>query len=88
MLSILPSQAAWAWDYRSVVLLLKVTADGYGPTRTIVPAQPFNLLFEMSIEEPLPESNAIVFVVDDDVSVREALQSLLRRIDHRKPQWF
>jgi FixJ family two-component response regulator len=32
----------------------------------------------MSLEKPGPESKAIVFVVDDDVSVREALQSLVR----------
>jgi len=32
----------------------------------------------MSLEKPGPESKAIVFVVDDDVSVREALESLVR----------
>jgi len=32
----------------------------------------------MSAESPLPESKAVVFVVDDDVSVREALERLLR----------
>jgi FixJ family two-component response regulator len=32
----------------------------------------------MSVEKPMPESKAIVFVVDDDVSMREALESLLR----------
>ena len=31
--------------YRSVVPLLKVTADGSGPYRTMVLAQPFNLHF-------------------------------------------
>jgi FixJ family two-component response regulator len=34
--------------------------------------------FEMSAEKPVPESEAIVFVVDDDVSVREALEGLVR----------
>jgi FixJ family two-component response regulator len=42
----------------------------------MVPAQPFN--FEMPVRERLPESKPIVFVVDDDVSVREALESLVR----------
>jgi FixJ family two-component response regulator len=32
----------------------------------------------MRAEKPMPESEAIVFVVDDDVSVREALESLVR----------
>src|SRR5258707_12430056 len=32
----------------------------------------------MSVEKPGPESKAIVFVVDDDVFVREALESLVR----------
>ena len=32
----------------------------------------------MSAEKPVPESKAIVFVVDDDVSMREALESLVR----------
>ena len=43
MLSILPNPTAWAWGYQSVVLLLNVTADGSGPYRTTVPAQPFDL---------------------------------------------
>ena len=32
----------------------------------------------MPEKSPLPESKAVVFVVDDDVSVREALERLLR----------
>src|ERR1700739_1520602 len=32
----------------------------------------------MSLEKPGPESKAIVFVVDDDVFVRDALESLVR----------
>jgi len=31
----------------------------------------------MPVQKPVPESKAIVFVVDDDLSVREALQSLI-----------
>src|SRR5208282_2064995 len=44
MLSILPNPTAWEWGYQSVVPLLNVTADGSGPYRTTVPAQPFDLL--------------------------------------------
>jgi FixJ family two-component response regulator len=40
-------------------------------------AQLFILLFEMSIESSLLGSKAVVFVVDDDVSVREGLERLL-----------
>jgi FixJ family two-component response regulator len=46
----------------------------------MVPAQPFNSLFEMSAESPLPESKAIVFVVDDDLAVRQGLERLLRAV--------
>jgi len=42
------------------------------------PGRSFDLLLEMSVEKPGPESKAIVFVVDDDVSLREALESLVR----------
>jgi hypothetical protein len=49
---------------------LKVKGDGFGLLRTTVPVQLFNSLFEMSAESSLPESNAIVYVVDDDLSVR------------------
>src|SRR6516162_6155538 len=45
MLFILPSQAAWAWGYQSVVPLLKVTGGGSGPRRTTVPVRLFNLHF-------------------------------------------
>jgi FixJ family two-component response regulator len=34
----------------------------------------------MSAESALPESNAIVFVVDDDLSVRQGLERLLRAV--------
>src|SRR5271166_1960124 len=44
MLSILPNPTAWEWGCQSVVLSLNVTADGSGPYRTTVPAQPFDLL--------------------------------------------
>src|ERR1700693_3471128 len=44
MLSILPNPTAWEWGCQSVVLLSNVTADGSGPYRTTVPAQPFDLL--------------------------------------------
>jgi FixJ family two-component response regulator len=37
----------------------------------------------MSSEKPVPESQAIVFIVDDDVSVREALQSLVRSAGYK-----
>ena len=45
------------------------------------PAQLFSSLFRSTIPPqgtPLPEPDAIVLVVDDDVSVREALKSLIR----------
>src|SRR6516225_7229730 len=42
--------------------------------------QPFNSLFDMSAESALPESKAIVFVVDDDLSVRQGLERLLRAV--------
>src|SRR5260221_1056752 len=42
------------------------------------PRRSFDLLLEMSLEKPGPESKAIVFVVDDDVFVRVALESLVR----------
>ena len=34
----------------------------------------------MPAEPPLPESKAIVFVVDDDLSVRQGLQRLLKAV--------
>src|SRR4029077_10480072 len=77
MLSTPPNPGAWAWGYRSAALSLKVTADGCGPPRMTALAQLFILLFEMSIESSLLGSKAVVFVVDDDVSVREGLERLL-----------
>jgi FixJ family two-component response regulator len=37
----------------------------------------------MSSERPVPEPQAIVFIVDDDVSVREALESLVRSAGYK-----
>ena len=42
--------------------------------------QRFNLLFEVSAESPSRESKAIVYVVDDDLSVRQALERLLHAV--------
>jgi hypothetical protein len=56
--STLLNPVAWAWGFQSVAQLLKVTGDGFGRLRTTVPAQPFNSIFEMSAESPLPEPNA------------------------------
>ena len=39
---------------------------------------PFNSPFEMPVEKPVPESKAIVFIVDDDFSVA-ALDSSAQR---------
>src|ERR1700746_365994 len=37
-----PSLAAWAWDYRSAVRLLKLTEDGYGSLPLLARAPPFS----------------------------------------------
>jgi FixJ family two-component response regulator len=42
-----------------------------------------NSLFEMPAESPASESKAIVFVVDDDLSVRQGLERLLRAVGWR-----
>jgi FixJ family two-component response regulator len=55
-------------------------AAGFGSLPTTVLAQPSNLLFEMSAESAFPKSEAIVFVVDDDLAVRQGLERLLRAV--------
>jgi hypothetical protein len=45
--------------------------------------QSFNLAFEIFINESKLESKAIVFVVDDDVSMRESLENLIRSVGLR-----
>jgi hypothetical protein len=45
--------------------------------------QSFNLAFEMFINESKLESKAIVFVVDDGVSIRESLENLIRSVGLR-----
>ena len=47
------------------------------------PAQPFSLLFRSTSRSALSEPDAIIFVVDDDVSVRDALGSLIRSAGFR-----
>jgi FixJ family two-component response regulator len=44
----------------------------------MVPAQLFSLIFGDTTRSAMAESKAIVFVVDDDLSIREALGSLIR----------
>src|ERR1700730_8065751 len=67
MLSILPNPTAWEWGCQSVVLLSNVTADGSGPYRTTVPAQPFDLLSMGELPEqrftPNPKFGSLVLVV-------------------------
>ena len=78
MLSTPPSRKGWGWDWRSVAPLLRITVGSYGPHRMTVPAQHFSLLFCSTSSSVMAEAKAIVFVVDDDVSVREGLGSLIR----------
>src|SRR5262247_1173945 len=78
MLSTQPSRRGWGWDWRSAGPLLRVTAGSYRSCRTTVPAQHFSLLSRITRSSVMAEPKAIVFVVDDDVSVREALASLIR----------
>jgi len=47
------------------------------------PAQPFSLLFRSTSRSALSEPDAIIFVVDDDVSIRDALESLIRSAGFR-----
>ena len=63
-----------------VVILTQSEVQRNGVLSRMEPAVdlPIVMGFEMSAEKPVPESEAIVFVVDDDVSVREALESLVR----------
>src|SRR6266478_5694099 len=81
MLSTPPRAEAWAWGSRSVAPSSRITGAGYGPWQMTAPAQLFSLPFRSTtwpIGAPLPERDAIIVVVDDDVSVREALGSLIR----------
>src|SRR6202011_2606871 len=64
--------------------LSRITAAVSGRQRMTVPARPFNLQYQRTNRgAALPEPDAIVFVVDDDVSVREALENLMRSVGLR-----
>src|SRR5262245_13736713 len=78
MLSTPARHREWGWGWRSVVRLLRITVASFGLYRMTAPAQRFSLLSRSTPRNPMAEAKAIVFVVDDDLSVREALGSLIR----------
>src|SRR5271166_7074517 len=85
MLSILPNPTAWEWGCQSVVLLLNVTADGSGPYRTTVPAQPFNLLSVGELPEQPFNLNSEVWIPSCSSSSSSSISR--RFLERREPDW-
>ena len=69
------SAAGWGWVSRSAGRLSSSTAGDSGPCRMTGLARRSSSRSDAPI---MPEPQAIVFVVDDDASVREALERLIR----------
>src|ERR1700684_3605651 len=72
----------WEWAYPSAARSSKCTAAGCGRLLMKVKARPFGSRFRRS-RAPMPENNPVVYVVDDDPSIRDALDSLIRSVGFR-----
>src|SRR4029450_6025892 len=78
------SPAGWAWDCRSAVPSFRAMAAGCGQ-RPMTAQGPASTLPSRSTSEKNPmresrQSEAIIAVVDDDPSVRQGLQRLIRSV--------
>src|ERR1700730_1329682 len=83
MLSILPNPTAWEWGCQSVVLLSNVTADGSGPYRTTVPAQPLHLLSMGELQERRFNPNSEVWIPSSSSSSSSSISR--RFLERREP---
>src|ERR1043165_2124621 len=72
---------AWEWDSRLAARSLSRTAGVSGPSQTRRTARCFSSRCRRKTMMSEPE--AIVFVIDDDESLREALRSLIRSVGLR-----
>src|ERR1700722_3575225 len=77
-----PSPMVSEWDYRLAVRLLKLTAAVYG----LLLVHPTERFFNSPCKGQrvnMTELHHVVFIVDDDASVRDALNSLIRSVGLR-----
>src|ERR1700686_2239594 len=77
-----PSPMVSEWDYRLAVRLLKLTAAVYGLLQ-VHPAERFFNSPCKGQRVNMTELHHVVFIVDDDASVRDALKRLIRSVGLR-----
>src|SRR5215470_17745864 len=81
--SIPPRRMGWAWGWRSAAGLSRRTAAGCG-RRPMCPTVPScSSRCRSGMRRGMMEAEALVFVVDDDASLRASLQDLLESVGLR-----
>jgi PAS domain S-box-containing protein len=81
--SIPPSPRGWEWGCRSAARSSRHTVDGCGRSKTLAPGRLCNLSCPARGRTWMPETEATVFVVDDDPEVRLSTARLLQSADLR-----
>src|SRR5678816_2403902 len=71
------NRKAWAWGSRSAGRLSSRMAGAFGPQQTRRKVRSSSLLCRQLMKNNVTE---MVFVIDDDESIREALKSLIRSV--------
>src|SRR4051794_17649931 len=82
-LFIRPSRAVWEWACRSADQSLKIITGKSGQRPTRAPGQLSHSTCLASRLARMTEQRPTVFVVDDDVSVREAIKRMLESVGLR-----
>src|ERR1700726_2712226 len=73
-----PSRRVWAWGWRSAARSLKSMAAVYGLNRIRVQGRRFSSACPQQTGRIMTEAEPIVFVVDDDPSVRRSMERLIQ----------
>src|SRR4030095_5701324 len=79
---ILPGRKEWEWGCRSAGRSSRRTGAGCGPKRMEIAARRFDSLFSLKWRGIMNEPRNVVYVVDDDPSIRRSLERLFRSVGH------
>src|SRR5258705_618918 len=74
------NQEAWAWGFPSVERSSQPTGERFGLHKTRTKERQYSLPFHWAVRVLMKKADQIVFVIDDDPSMRTAIRELIEAV--------